>query len=303
MAGDTIWITGATGLLGRALLQEFQGNFEGNTLGTGFSRATGDIQELDLLDEKLVETYIADNQPNFILHSAAERRPDISEKDPEQTNRLNVDTTRRLAELAKETGAWILYISTDYVFDGTKPPYQPGDVPNPLNHYGKSKLEGENVIRETTDNYAILRVPILYGPVESLEESAVTQIATLLRQDPIPPLENWATRYPTHVGDVALVCRQMVEYRSYEEGFRGIFQWSGNEPFTKYEMGRLMAPALDMDPDDIPPGPDHNVGTPRPQDCCLETTGLESLGFGAQRDFAEAIRGILSGLPTVGTSA
>ena len=298
MAGDTIWITGATGLLGRALFQEFRENFGGTTLGTGFSRASGDIRNLDLLDEKLAEAFINEHQPGYILHSAAERRPDISESDPEKTDRLNVDATRCLAKLAKETGAWILYISTDYVFDGTKPPYQAGDIPNPLNHYGKSKLEGENVIRDTTDNYAILRVPILYGSVESLEESAVTQIATQLRQDPIPPIENWATRYPTHVDDVALVCRQMVEYRADEEGFRGIFQWSGNEPFTKYEMARLMAPALDIDPSDIPSGPDQNVGTPRPQDCCLDTTGLESLGFGAQRDFADAIQGILSALQT-----
>ena len=76
------------------------------------------------------------------------------------------------------TGHGSSSISADYVFDGTTPPYQTGDIPNPLNYYMKSKLEGENAVRDITDNYAILRIPILYGQVETLAESPVTLLAS-----------------------------------------------------------------------------------------------------------------------------
>ncbi len=294
MPEESIWITGATGLLGRALYKTFSKHFTGRTLGTGFSRAQDPITKLDLLDSESVQEFYQKHSPKFILHSAAERRPDISENNPDFTNKLNVETTRQLAQLAKENDAWIIYLSTDYVFDGTTPPYQAGDFPNPLNHYGKSKLEGENAIRAITDNFAILRVPILYGEVENWAESAVTSIALALQQDPIPPLDHWATRYPTHVEDVASLCLQMVEYKTLEEGFRGIFQWSGNEPFTKYEMACAMAPALDIDPDNISPNPEPTQGAPRPEDCCLDTFELDSLGFGSQRDFKQAVAEILT---------
>ena len=101
MSEESIWITGATGLLGRALYREFSENFTGQTLGTGFSRAKDPIKKLDLLDSKAVQEFIKEHTPRFILHSAAERRPDISEKDPEFTTRLNVKTTRQLSQWAR----------------------------------------------------------------------------------------------------------------------------------------------------------------------------------------------------------
>ena len=298
MPEEAIWITGATGLLGRGLYQEFTENFEGQTIGTGFSRAKDPIHKLDLLDADAVTAFFKEHSPKYILHSAAERRPDISEKDPGFTNKLNVNSTKLLAELAAKHDAWILYISTDYVFDGTTPPYQPGDFPNPLNHYGQSKLDGENIIRETTENFGVLRVPILYGGETDFAESAVASIALTLQQDPIPPQDDWATRYPTHVADVAKVCLQMVDYKSFEERFRGIFQWSGDEPMTKYQMACAMAPSLGINVEDIPSSaePPPPNGTPRPKDCCLDTSELSALGFGAQRSFEEAITEVISSI-------
>jgi dTDP-4-dehydrorhamnose reductase len=289
----TTWITGATGLLGRAILAEFAAAYEGDFVGTGLSRASGKVEKLDLLDRSAVEAFFETKQPKFIIHSAAERKPDVSEKDPEAAWTLNVDTTEHLAKLCHENGAWLLYLSTDYVFDGTAPPYQPGDDTNPLNYYGKSKLAGEDVIQKVSDNFGILRVPILYGEIEHLGESAVTSVALDLKGSPTSAQDDWAIRYPTHVKDVALLCRQMVEQRSEDEGFRGIFHWSGNEPFTKYQMACIMSPVLGISRETVTADTEPATGTPRPQDCCLESTLLESLAFGRQRSFADAIVDIL----------
>ncbi len=139
----TTWITGATGLLGRAILEEFAAAYEGDFVGTGLSRATGKVEKLDLLDRSAVEAFFETKKPKFIIHSAAERKPDVSEKDPKATWTLNVDVTGHLAKLCHENGAWLLYLSTDYVFDGTAPPYQPGDDTNPPTTMEKANWPGK----------------------------------------------------------------------------------------------------------------------------------------------------------------
>ena len=82
--------------------------------------------------------------------------------------------TETIAKQVNMNGGFMLYISTDYVFDGTSAPYKATDIPNPLNLYGKTKLQGEFSTLENCPNSGILRVPILYGEVEYIKESAVT---------------------------------------------------------------------------------------------------------------------------------
>ena len=87
-------------------------------------------------------------QPHVIVHCAAERRPDVVENHPDTASQLNVDASGNLAKEAAAIGAFLIYISSDYVFDGTNPPYREEDIPNPLNLYGKTKLEGEKAVLE-----------------------------------------------------------------------------------------------------------------------------------------------------------
>ena len=86
---------------------------------------------------------------------------------------LNVETPRNLGKVCKENGIMLIYISTDYVFDGTTPPYEVEDKPNPLNFYGQTKLDGEEAIKSVYPEAVILRVPILYGSTEYNGESAI----------------------------------------------------------------------------------------------------------------------------------
>ncbi len=169
-------ITGASGLLGRAILKRFQEKADWVALGLAFSRAgnNSSLQKVDLRDKEQVSSVIKDFQPNFIIHAAAERRPNFVEKQEEETAKLNVSATCYLAEAASDAKAFMLYISTDYVFDGTSPPYKPNDKANPLNKYGQSKLDGEIATMKHCTTSGVLRVPVLYGPVEHLHESVIT---------------------------------------------------------------------------------------------------------------------------------
>lgn len=180
MAKWRVMITGATGLLGRAIHKEFANSQEWEILSLGFNRVGAGITKLNLTNVEETRRVVNEFQPNIIIHAAAERRPDKVEQDKDAARRLNVESTGLLAEIVSEMNRdnpakhFMLYISTDYVFDGKSAPYQPTDATNPLNEYGRHKLEGERMIIHHCPDAGILRVPVLYGETKNLKESAVT---------------------------------------------------------------------------------------------------------------------------------
>jgi S-adenosylmethionine synthetase len=289
-------LTGATGLLGRAILELLKdlemaaGEYE--VVGTGFSRAIDDIAFLDLRDARAVKDFVKEQRPHAIIHAAAERRPDLSENDPDATRTLNVEATKSIAEAASEVGAWVIYISTDYVFDGTAPPYAPDASPNPLNFYGQSKLEGEEVVRAAGD-HCVLRVPVLYGDSASFEESPITMIAKTLIDGEKATLDHWATRYPTMTLDVAAVCEQLLERKEHVVDFGGTYHFSGGEAMTKFEIAEAIAKACDLSADHLTPDPNPPVGAPRPQNSQLDCSSLTALGIGMRTPFDVGIRSVL----------
>ncbi|XP_017582023.1 PREDICTED: methionine adenosyltransferase 2 subunit beta isoform X2 [Corvus brachyrhynchos] len=248
-----VLITGATGLLGRAVFKEFNEN-NWNAVGCGYRRAQPRFEQINLLDSIAVHDIIHDFQPHVIVHCAAERRPDIVESQPDAASQLNVAASANLAKEAAGVGAFLIYISTDYVFDGTSPPYKETDVPNPLNLYGKTKLEGEKAVLENNEETAVLRIPVLYGEVERLEESAVTVMFDKVQfSNKSANMDHWQQRFPTNVKDVAAVCRQLAEKR----------------------MLITDSPV---------------VGALRPKNAQLDCSKLEMLGIGQRTPFRAGIR-------------
>lgn len=295
-----VLITGASGLLGREVFQAFQD--PGWTLsGTAFRRAAPGLLPCDFSRTETIAPLLNQTLPDIIIHAAAERHPDAMGQNPEASFRLNVKAPEAIARWVAERDAFLIYLSTDYVFDGTKPPYAPDDRPHPLNDYGISKLAGEIAVRrEAPANAAILRVPILYGPCETLAESAVTVLAANMKGASGPlKMDDWATRYPTLTTDVAAVLLQMVRRRLADPDFSGTYHWSGAEPMTKFGMARCMAPFVGFDPARLVPDPNPPAGAPRPRDAHLDSSALEALGFGNRRTpFREAIKRIIA---TAGT--
>jgi len=293
-----VLITGATGLLGRQVLRTCTAVPTWRVTGTAFRRVVPGLARFDFSQIEALPSFLDALAPDAIIHAAAERRPDVSEKDPEGTQRLNVDATEALANWAAAHSAFLIYISTDYVFDGTQPPYKTDAPTNPLNAYGRSKLAGEHAVRAICPDAVILRVPILYGEVETLAESSVTLIAqNMLNAHPGARLamENWATRYPTHTEDVAAVLQQIVARRfSAHAAIRGTYHWSGSEPMTKYDMALAFAPLLGFDPARLVPESTRPAGAPRPQNAHLDTANLERLGIGQRTPFVQAIPSILA---------
>ncbi|RUS18943.1 hypothetical protein BC937DRAFT_88145 [Endogone sp. FLAS-F59071] len=159
---------------------------------------------------------------------------------------LNISVPSYLAKLTHARSISLFYISTDYVFDGTSPPYDIDDTPNPLNFYGKTKYEGEVVIREANPNAVVLRVPILYGHTEYNAESAVNILVDVVMDSgKTVDMDHFAIRYPTNVEDVARVLRSLSDKKLEQaDAISGVFHFSGEEPFTKYEMCQVLAKIL-----------------------------------------------------------
>ena len=282
-----IVLTGASGLLGRAIMAELLPNFD--IIGLGLNRIHSGIQKLNLLDTESVNEFMWTVKPDILIHSAAERRPDISQNDPKRTIALNVEATRHLARLAYQTGSWMIYLSTNYVFDGTSPPYSPQDLTNPLNLYGQSKLDGESAVRAEIDQFCIIRLPALYGQVEFLGETSITQIGEQIQSEEKINIDHWSIRRPTWVNDVAVVCRQIIEYRSNQSNFNGTYHWSANEPMTKYQIAQSMGEVVNCSTTHLIPDVKPPVGVLRPQDCELDCSDLVNLGIGQRTPFQKAI--------------
>ncbi|ORX72425.1 NAD(P)-binding protein [Linderina pennispora] len=252
--------------------------FEGrgfDVIGTAFSRARGELRKLDLSDTAAVAAFVGAEEPQAIIHCAAEKRPDVAEQNKEATERLNAEVPGHLAALAKQHGAFFVYISTDYVFDGTSPPYQVDDKPNPLNFYGRTKLAGERAVQEANPQAAILRVPILYGSAEDIKESAVNLLLGAVKDaSKETKMDDYQKRFPTNTLDVARVLADMAEISVGAAG--------EGEEMTKYAMCQVFAEILgNASIDHLVPVRDKptEAVASRPDNTQLSTEALEQIGI------------------------
>ncbi|KAF9923715.1 hypothetical protein FBU30_006218 [Linnemannia zychae] len=275
-----VLVTGASGLLGRAVVNEFK-NAGHEVVGVAYSRVNGDLKKLNLEDTDAVQSFVSAANPDVIVHCAAERRPDVVEKDPSGAKNLNVWVPGMLADLANDRGIMLIYISTDYVFDGTHPPYDVRDKPNPLNLYGQTKYDGEKKVKEYDSSAIILRVPILYGITEYNGESAVNSLIDNVKSGKTTSMDNYAIRYPTNVADVARVIKDLsVKVRQEKVFISGILHFSAQEKYTKYEMCEVIAQDLGASIDHLTPvSTPPKDGTLRPYDCHLSNRCLAGVGI------------------------
>ena len=135
----------------------------------------------DLSDDSAFWSLMEQFRPHVVLHLAAQWRPERLRQAPAEARRLNVDAAGTVAACCEKFKAWLVHLSADSVFDGTRPPYTADARPNPLSEYGWQKLHSEQLVRAACPRAAVLRVPLLYGPVEQPKDSAVTSLLSDLQ--------------------------------------------------------------------------------------------------------------------------
>jgi len=216
---------------------------------------------------------IAAQDWDAIIHTAAWRSPEACDQDPKGAFALNAFATGNLAALAAKRHAKFLYISTDYVFPGVKPPYSETDAPNPINTYGKAKLAGEQEAFKAKPNAAVLRIPFLFGWRAGVERCSLI-VSALDAIKTGKGVDDSIVRYPTCTQDVAEAAMLILE-----RGSTGIHHFSFSDKLTRYKIAVCIAKLIGQDPAKVnrlstPPSKDSD----RPVDAHLSMQKLLDLG-------------------------
>jgi dTDP-4-dehydrorhamnose reductase len=231
-----ILITGASGLLGKKLFEILSKNDE--AAGTYFGNKNGgeNFHFLDVSDKPAVETFIQKIKPEVIIHNAALVDVDYCEENKEPAKRVNYDGTVNIIDMCKKYHLKLIYISSDYVFDGEAGPYVEESQTNPVNYYGFTKLEAEKSVAQSLDNAIIIRPAILYGDDEGTKKNFISEVVSKLSRGEKVVVDNKILKYPTLTDDVCFVIKKLIDLDA-----RGTFHVSGEEAVTRYEWALKIA--------------------------------------------------------------
>src|SRR5450759_1385273 len=231
-----VMVTGASGLLGSALLRVAQSDviavaaYNSHPLNGGL--------QMDITKQAQVNATVSRVAPDYVIHTAAFTDVDACETEPQRAWDINALGTKNVAEACEEHGPRLIYVSTDYVFDGEEGPYSEEAPTRPINVYGESKLAGERFTLNSSVN-AIARVCVLYGPNKP---NFVTWVINSLRSH--TPINVVTDQYntPTYVGNCARALLRMCAL-----GLTGVYHVSGREQLNRYAFACAIADVFALD--------------------------------------------------------
>jgi dTDP-4-dehydrorhamnose reductase len=260
-----ILITGAAGLLGANLRTDYA------QLGlavVGIDRTT-----CDLTDAAGTARVVREIEPGCIIHAAALTQVDWCESHPAATWLSNVEASRTLAQVARQIGARMVYISTDSVFDGARGHYRENDEPGPLNVYARSKFVGERAVLAELPDALVVRT-VIYGWNVRPKHSLAEWILSRLESGSEVPAFDDAVFSPILVNDLGRVLLELIELRA-----SGILHVAGSEACTKFEFARAAAEAFGFDPAQVRRASLRSAGmpAPRPLNTSLDTSFVSRL--------------------------
>lgn len=234
-----VLVTGVKGQLGYDVVNELtkRGHI---AIGT-------DIEEMDITDADSVDKVIKESAPDAVIHCAAYTAVDAAEDNVDLCRKINADGTQNIANVCKELDIKMIYISTDYVFDGEgERPWEPDDERTPLNVYGQTKYEGELAVQNTLDKYFIVRIAWVFGVngknfVKTMLNFGKTRDSLTVVNDQFGS--------PTYTYDLARLLVDMVEtdkYGIYHATNEGICTWYefACEIFKQAGMNVKVSPVL-----------------------------------------------------------
>ena len=200
-----VLVTGAKGQLGRDLMNELKRQ--------GLEGIGVDVEEMDITDPEKCRSVIGQAGADAVIHCAAYTAVDAAEDQAELCRKINGEGTRNVAEACRDAGVKLMYISTDYVFDGQGTrPWEPDDERAPLNVYGQTKYEGELAIEELLDRYYIIRIAWVFG---AAGKNFIKTMLRLGREKGAVSVVNDQVGSPTYTYDLARLLVDMVQTEHY----------------------------------------------------------------------------------------
>ncbi|EHI98329.1 dTDP-4-dehydrorhamnose reductase [Clostridium sp. DL-VIII] len=287
-----ILITGSKGQLGNEILDIIKsGKAEIGEISEGMKKSEVialDVDELDITDLGQVKDKINDLKPDVIINCAAATNVDGCESNEDFAFKVNSIGPRNLAIAAEEVGAKLVQVSTDYVFSGVgNKPLTEYDLTAPYSVYGKTKLLGENYVRELSSKYFIVRTAWLYGYVG---HNFVYTMRRLGKEKDMITVVNDQRGNPTNANDLAYHILKLIETEEY-----GIYHCTGKGECTWYDFAKMII-ELSGEKCEVKPCTSEEYKTPakRPEYSSLDNMMLRNTIGDEMRDWKDAIKSFIS---------
>ena len=286
-----ILVIGAKGMLGKDLVEILRSSSRVDQ-HLDWEVFGWDIEEIDIQEEKNTVTKIESLRPNVVINIAAYTNVDGCESHDEKAFAINAEGMRHVALGALRCRAKVVYLSTDYIFDGKKrEPYLEDDPPHPLSVYGRSKLRGEQYVQEMVEDALIVRTQWLYGKYGN---NFVASVLRQAREKKVLSIVNDQVGSPTYTIDLSRAISVLIRC-----GAQGVFHVANSDLCTWYAFGQEILKLSGMEGVRIVPISSEELGRPatRPLYSVLNTEKLKRETGMTLRPWSEALKEYLSTLP------
>jgi len=279
-----ILVIGAKGMLGRDLVKVLYSTFQTDKQSV-WEVLEWDIDEIDILEEKRTVSKIESFYPEIVINVAGYTDVDGCESNEEKAFAVNTEGMKHVALGALQCRAKVVYLSSDYIFDGgKKEPYLEDDAPNPLNVYGRSKWKGEQYVRELLEDALIIRTQWLYG---RFGNNFVSSILRQAREKKVLSIVNDQIGSPTYTVDLSEAISVLLKF-----GARGVFHVANSDLCTWYTLGQAILKLSGMERVKVIPISSKELGRPaiRPPYSVLNCQKLKQVTGMTLRPWAEALK-------------
>lgn len=225
-----IALTGASGLVGSRIIE---------LLGKDFTFIPLRSTELDITDREQVMKKLGSLEFDLFLHLAAYTNVDGAEKEPAEAMKINRDGTQNILDAIIANQRKLIYISTDFVFDGQNPPYYEDSPPNPLSVYGATKYEGEKIVRDAA---MIVRISYPYRQEFGAKKDFVRTIKYLLEEKKRLTMVTDSLMTPTFIDDIAFGLKHLITHYTPET-----YHLTGAEAMSPFDAGIMIAKTYGLD--------------------------------------------------------
>ena len=282
-----ILVIGAKGMLGRDLIKVLYPTFHADKR-SNWEILDWDVDEIDIQEEKRTVSKIESFGPEIIINVAAYTDVDGCELNEEKAFAVNAEGMKHVALGALRCGAKVVYLSTDYIFDGNKrEPYLENDPSNPLNVYGRSKWKGEQYVQELLQDALIVRTEWLYGRYGN---NFVTSILRQAREKKVLTIVNDQIGSPTYTVDLSEAISVLLQCDA-----RGVFHVANSDLCTWYTFGQAILKLSGMERVKVIPISSKELGRPaiRPAYSVFNCQKLKQVTGMTLRPWSEALRDFL----------
>ncbi|MFC1577220.1 dTDP-4-dehydrorhamnose reductase [Candidatus Omnitrophota bacterium] len=293
-----VLVTGSSGMLGCDLCAELSGRYRlfGIDLMSRPCSALSDenFYRQDITDKERTVSAISKISPYAVFHTAAMTDVDGCELDPERALRMNAEGTRNVALGCSKAGAALIFISTDYVFDGKKgSPYREEDPTGPLSSYGRSKLEGEKALKDILDNYFIARTSWLYG---SNGKNFIGAILSRAGQQKVLKVVSDQAGSPTYTKDLSAALAALLEGFAQSDSGYGTYHISNSGSVSWCDYARAIIRIARLDTEVIAISTkEAGRPAPRPGNSVLDNSKFNKFSKYRLRGWEDALKEYLSG--------